>query len=221
MSTLQKVDSPRTHQRKRPGEKLCILVAGPGECIAIDMASGVLIRSVLPDSIQAMCGSYELVEANKRPALEPKDPSRPEAVRLEGNVNLTGKRVRRRRAHRIIRPLLAPKSLPVLGFRGPAASYWTLSGNHPSVTIVAPDRGPLMLSRKDGSVWIRFGMGRNVEELPVVDPRISSTVKANGATRMGGKHLYQVLGWKPKLIVIALSMPLDGYCYKTVVGLLP
>lgn len=223
-NSSKKVKKARNKSKHRRGAnelKIAILVSAEDESIVLDTENQILIRTELPGSVRSICGVFEMVTCHFDRNPNNIDPSRPETAKVQGDVHLTGKRLRRRKAHKLLKPLIAPNHSALLGFRGPAASYWTVSGNYPSLTVVSPDRGPILLLRKDGSLWLRFGIGPNVEELPLIDNRIITTVRSSGSRKFSGKKLQNVLGWKPRLIVVGLSAPQNGYCYKTVLGLLP
>ncbi|MHB8593004.1 MAG: hypothetical protein ACYDB3_01540, partial [Acidimicrobiales bacterium] len=85
-----------------------------------------------------------------------------------------------------------------------------------------PSRGPLLFRRRaDDSVWARFGWPRSDNWLPVEDRRAIGALWASRRDRLAGKELAGALGYRPHFLVVVLSRPRNGHCYKTVVALLP
>ncbi len=180
-----------------------------------------MFRCELHDSLLSICSPFDVIQVSAITKPKELDPAKPEYIELIGNIRSTGKRLRKRKVHKLLKPLISKGKSPLLGFRGPSTSYWTLSGFQPSLAIVIPQRGPLLIRRKDGSAWVRFGFGQFVEELMVQDRSIQAALTDTARSRFVGKQLNQFLGWKPKYLVIGLTSPVNGHCYKKVLGLLP
>jgi len=90
------------------------------------------------------------------------------------------------------------------------------------VALVAPSRGPLLFRRApDESPWARFGWPRSDNWLPVEDRRAIAALWAVQRDRLSGKDLAAALGFRPQYLVVALSRPRNGHCYKTIVAILP
>jgi len=105
-----------------------------------------------------------------------------------------------RQADRWLRPLLHPERSHLLGFAGPSISFWELDGSRPSVAVAATRA--VVGRGDDGLVRCRFLWRTLVHDLPVAAPR--------GAP----------LPTEAERVVIALTAPVDGHCYKVVSGLL-
>jgi hypothetical protein len=206
---------------KKSVRKLCLLVVSATDSVVVDLKSGLMFRCEIHDSLLSICSPFDVIEVGAISKPKENDPAKPEYVELMGNAKSTGKRLRKRKVHKLLKPLISKGKTPLLGFRGPSASYWTLTGFQPSLAIVIPDRGPLLIRRKDGSAWVRFGFGQFVEELMVQDKSIQAALNETVRSRFVGKQLAQFLGWKPKYLIIGLSSPVNGHCYKKVLGLLP
>jgi hypothetical protein len=117
---------------------------------------------------------------------------------------------------------VAPNERNLLGFPGGAAPYWEFRGMRPSVAVVAPALGPLLFRRQtDDTTWARFGWARNDNWLPVEDPKATQCLWSTGKDRLTGKDLAAALGFRPRYLLVALTPPRAGHCYKTVVALLP
>ena len=83
----------------------------------------------------------------------------------------------------------------------------------------APQRPALVRDRGEGDVVCRFGWAGVELELPVADQPVRRA--AGPRSVLTGADLEQLLGFAPTLLVLALSDPQDGRCYKVVVGFLP
>jgi hypothetical protein len=92
----------------------------------------------------------------------------------------------------------------------------------PSLALISPSIGPLLFRRKtDDTVWVRFGWSRSDNWLPVEDTRAVASLWGAGRDKLTGKELAGALGFRPRYLLVALTPPRDGHCYKTVVALLP
>jgi hypothetical protein len=122
----------------------------------------------------------------------------------------------------VVRHLVAPEESPLLGFPGTSAPYWEFHGMRPSVALVVPRRGPVLFRRRaDGTVWARFSAARSDNWLPVEDRRAMAALWASRRDRLSGKDLSTALSFRPHFIVVSVSRPRDGHCYKTVTAILP
>jgi hypothetical protein len=177
------------------------------------------LTNLRPDSTELK--PFDLVDAELATDPERDDLAQPEAITLAGfpeHVGTAPKRWARRR----LRALVAPTERHLLGFAGSAAPYWEFRGMRPSLALVTPSLGPLLFRRKtDDSTWVRFGWSRNDNWLPVEDPRATACLWSTGRDRLTGKDLASALGFRPRYLLVALTPPRAGHCYKTIVGLLP
>jgi len=225
-----KAAQPRQHRLRRrlpapaPGTTRCLVLScSPDDTVAVEFASGAIIRLRIewgegrePDFVP-----FEVVDAELAPDLQRDDLAQPEAVSVEGVPGRVGE-LSRRRARRVLRQLVAPAEQHLLGFPGPSAPYWEFRGMRPSVALVVPTRGPLLFRRRaDDSVWVRFGWPRSDNWLPVEDRRAMAALWATRRDRLFGKDLASALGFRPHFLVVALSKPVGGHCYKTVTAILP
>lgn len=204
-----------------PGTALSLMVLadGPEGCATIDVSSGALVRARYQGTLERPLRSFDLVRAAIAEDPDGPDPTQPEAVTLAEPPEASG-RLAGRHARRLIEPLLLPPGEPFFGFAGSAAPYWTVPGDRPSLALISPERPPILQFRSPGHLVCRFGW-RSVEmELPVADPT-SRRVMAEGWPRLGGRALSQALGFGPAYLLLALSAPQSGRCYKVVAGFLP
>jgi len=200
-----------------------VLACNNDDVTSVDLSTGAIARLRVrwrpgrePD-----LNAFDLVDA--MPAKDPErdDLAQPEAVTVK-NVSQPIANMRGRRARRVLRHLVAPPEQHVLGFPGTSAPYWEFRGMRPSVALVAPAQGPLLFRRKeDGTVWVRFGWPRSDNWLPVEDRRALAALWASRRDRLSGKQLATALGFKTHYLLVELSRPRDGHCYKTVTAFLP
>ena len=219
----------------------CLLLAQGMEWVAVDVATGALVRnrasgwpapaSTADRGDGASQGDREPAHFENTPELdiveielagddEPPDPGRPEAVMLRQAPARVGT-PRRRAVRRILQELLPsdPKR-PLLGSLGPSISYEDLDGSRPSVAVVAPDRAPVFASDAKGT-WCQFGLGGRRHQLPVVDERIiEARARARGAA-LGSDAVARAIGGPPRFLVIGLGAPRRGQAPKLVLGVLP
>jgi hypothetical protein len=75
--------------------------------------------------------------------------------------------------------------------------------------------------RADDSVWARFGSPRSDIWIPVEDRRAIAALWAARRDRLSGKDLDAALGFRVNYLLVTLSRPRHGHCYKTVAAFLP
>lgn len=177
--------------------QLLVLAGGQRWCAAIDLSCGALVTARWDDPVPAFSpfavvqGRVAFVDPDEEP-----DPVRPEQLPLVA-APAQVRRAARRRAERWVRPVLHPPTEHLLGFAGPATPYWTLTGARPSVAVVDPPAPPEVA---DG--YCRFRWRNVTQALPL---------------------LPQALAWRqgrPRRVVVTLSAPRRGQCYKVVAALL-
>ncbi len=186
--------------------ELLVLSVGGDALAAVDMSTGGLIRTALPPD--CYLSPYDVAVATLGDIADP-DPAHPDAMEIDGPVDVTG-RLRGRRIERYVRPLLHPLDEPLLGITSMAAQYWTLCGDHPSVAVVeAPS--PLEIVRHGRRLHCFFEWRGNVVDLPIVDRRVAVSMAKRGQQTLRVRRRF----------VVALTPPYEGNCYKVVAGLLP
>lgn len=205
----------------QPGSTLDLMVLadGPEGCAAVDVRSGSLVRATYPGRPDRPLVPFDVVRAVLAEDPDGPDPTQPEGVALAATPELVG-RMRGRRARKLLAPLALPPGADPFGFPGSATPYWLVPGDRPSLALLRPQSGPV-LTVAGGVLMCRFGW-RSVElELPVVDRMARRALGALGAARAGGQLLSNALGFSPSQLVLALTTPHEGRCYKVVAGLLP
>ena len=175
--------------------QLLVLAGGRRWCAAIHLETGALV-SARWDEPTAGLAPLALAQAQVADDQGDADPVRPEEVTLDTAPTEVG-RASRRRAERWLRPVLHPSSEHLLGFAGPAVPYWTLTGDRPSLAVVAPAEPPVV-----GGGQCRFRWRNMVHALPLL-PRALDACPTH-----------------PRRLVVTLSAPRAGHCYKVVAALL-
>ncbi len=211
------------HARTQEARRYMVLASSPDDIVGVDMRSGAMARlRVTPFAEQrSELKAFDLIEANLSADPERDDLAHPEAVSVTGFPEVVGS-APKRQARRRLRALVAPNERHLLGFAGSAAPYWEFRGMRPSLALVAPALGPLLFRRQtDDTVWARFGWSRSDNWLPVEDDRSISCLWAAGREKLTGKDLAAAIGFRPRYLLVALTPPRVGHCYKTIVALLP
>lgn len=197
-----------------PGTTLHLLVVatGPTHCAGIDLQSGTLVRAWAPVPLDQRLSPYDVVRATiaADDELVP-DPAEPEAVALAGAPELAG-RLTGRPAQRLLKPLLHPGNVALLGFHGPTVPFWERRPDHPSVAVADP-KARVVVTVEQGDLWCHFQWTGKPLVLLCLDPRLRA------ALHRGRRS---VASMRPgTLMVVALTPPVDGHCHKVVEALLP
>jgi len=217
---------PRRHRVAVAGGSrlhLLVLSCSRDDTTAVDLASGALLRLRVPwpEEHEPDLAAFDVVETTLADDPERDDLAQPEASTASGLPRHVGT-LRGRRARRILRRLAAPPDGPLLGFPGPAAPYWEFRGARPSTALIVPTRGPQLIKRPgDASTWVRFGWARDDIWLPVEDRHAARAIDAARRERLSGKSLATALGFAPQYLLVSLSSPRDGHCYKICSAILP
>lgn len=207
------------------GAELSVLVLACTEddTTAIDLASGALIRLRVPwpPGHAPDLAAFDVVEARLAEDPETDDMAQPEAATTAELPRHVGT-MRPRRARRLLQALTATPDGPLLGFPGASAPYWEFRGQRPSVALIVPTRGPQFIRRaREDSTWVRFGWNRDDVWLPVESAEATRALDAARRDRLSGKALATALGFRPHYLLVVLSQPRDGHCYKLCTAVLP
>jgi hypothetical protein len=213
-SGMKTQSRPLPRLRDSPGSTLRLMVVSTGQrhCAGIDLASGALVRAWCSLPVDQRLCPYDLVDVTlaANPDVIP-DPSEPDAVVIDAPPILAGHRTGRR-ALRLIRPLLHPEKVPLLGSNGPAVPFWERRPDHPSVALAQP-KGPLMVTLDTYGVWCHFLWGGHPQVLACTDPRLAATLRRarrDAALMRPGTYL-----------LVALEPPVEGQCHKVVEAVIP
>ncbi len=199
--------------------RMLVLAPRPSGCVGVDLDSGAFVRAGFPSATDEPFAPLDLVAAEIGDPIDPPDPSQPEAVQLSGVPRRVG-RVGARRVGRWLTPLHHPPQAPLLGFAGSRIPYWTLVGDRPSLALVVPSAAVEVRLGPNG-YECTFGWQGATHQFPLVDPFLLATLRHLERRHMGAHDMARVLGYRPGRILVVLSEPHDGYCWKEVAALLP
>lgn len=197
--------------------RLLVLASGPGGCAGVDLSSGALVRAHYSSPAATPLQPYEIVTAEL--AGDDEVAFAPDSIVVADVPKPVG-RLAGRRANRLLRPLLHPSGQHLLGSIGPAVPFWTLRADRPSLALIAP-AGGLVVERGVDGLRCRFRWRRVSYDLPLDDPRLAGALTHPAAVSLSGRTLARAVGWAPHRLLVALTPPRKGYCYKVVAALLP
>lgn len=126
-----------------------------------------------------------------------------------------------RAAERILRPLVHPTRMPLLGTASFSVPFWSLPEGNRSLALVEPASGLEVERRGLDRLRCRFRWRRLDHDLPIDDPALVKALGHPSTSRLDGRMLARTLGWKPHRLVVALTPPRTGVCHKVVAALLP
>jgi hypothetical protein len=98
--------------------------------------------------------------------------------------------------------------------------YWTLTGDRPSLALVEPTEGPLVLAGA-GGYECRFGWHGTVHQFPLGDRSLAHELYRLRRRRSSPRELTRIMGYRPGRLLVVVAGPTDGYCTKQVAALLP
>jgi hypothetical protein len=197
---------------------MLVLAPQPDGCVGIDLESGAFVRALFPPG-EGPLNAFDVTSAPIGDPLNPPDTVRPEAVPLAAAPEKIGS-LSPRRAERYLQALRHPPHGPLLGFAGVNVPYWTLVGDRPSLALVEPTEGPLVLAGP-GGYEVRFGWQGTVHQLPLGDRRLAHELYRLRRRRSSPRELTRVMGYRPGRLLVVVAGPTDGYCTKQVAALLP
>ena len=197
---------------------MLVLAADAGGCLGVDLDSGAFVRARYHGEAKSL-SPFDIVAGQIAQAAHAIDASRPETVYLDHPPHPVGS-LSPRRAERYLEPLHHPPRRSLLGFPGATVPYWTLNGDRPSLTLVDLVAGTRVY-REAHQYECRFTWQSVRYHLPLVDRRLVNRLDGVGWPRYSSRDLESVLGHRVRRLLIALSPPHEGYCYKVVAALLP
>lgn len=178
---------------------LLVLSVSPLGLAAVDQASGAIVRAGAELLDGLALRPYDVVSVSLAESGGPFDRTQPESVALASPPRPLH-RLTPRRAERWVRPVLHPEWTHILGFAGPAIPFWELDGTRPSVAVI-PARASVGVD-DEGLLRCRFLWRTLVHDLPMTVHRDSP------------------IPGDTSRVVVALTAPVEGHCYKVVTGLL-
>jgi hypothetical protein len=202
---------------------LLVLSSTLEDTTVVDLATRTVMRVRVPwpEGHEPDISTFDVVEVTLADDPERDDLARPEATTVADLPRHVGT-LRGRHLRKLLRRLVASPDGPLLGFPGPSAPYWEFRGFRPSVAIIEPTRRPQLIRRQgDGTTWVRFGWDRDDVWLPVEDRNAARALDAARRERLSGKSLSTALGFEPQYLLVTVSPPRDGHCYKVCAAVLP
>ena len=197
--------------------ELLVLASEPNGSIGVDLASGAFVRARHPVNNGRVLRPFS-VASGELALGDMFDAAQPELAELTGPPRPTA-RLNPRKAERWLRPLLHPRRPPLLGLTGNAIPYWTLEGDRPSVSLVEPEE--VGIARAPGGYVCRFIWEHTFHEVFLRDRRLLAAVESRRVQSCGERQIHNLLGHAPDRLLVALTAPIQGYCYKAVMGVLP
>jgi hypothetical protein len=202
---------------------LLVLSSTLEDTTVVDLATRTVmrVRVAWPEGHEPDIATFDVVEVTLADDPERDDLAQPEATTVTDLPRHVGT-LRGRHLRKLLSRLVASPDGPLLGFPGPSAPYWEFRGFRPSVALIEPTRRPQLLRRQgDGSTWVRFGWDRDDVWLPVEDRNAARALDAARRDRLSGKSLATALGFEPQYLLVTVSPPRDGHCYKVCAAVLP
>ena len=202
---------------------LLVLSSTVEDTTVVDLATRTVMRVRVPwpEGHEPDISTFDVVEVTLAEDPERDDLARPEATTVADLPRHVGT-LRGRPLRKLLRRLVASPDGPLLGFPGPSAPYWEFRGFRPSVALIEPTRRPQLIRRQaDGTTWVRFGWDRDDVWLPVEDRNAARALDAARRERLSGKSLSTALGFEPQYLLVTVSPPRDGHCYKVCAAVLP
>jgi hypothetical protein len=202
---------------------LLVLSSTREDSTVVDLATRTVMRVRVPwpEGHDPDIGTFDVVEVTIAPDPERDDLAQPEATTVADLPRHVGV-LRGRHLRKLLRRLVANPDGPLLGFPGASAPYWEFRGFRPSVALIEPTRSPQLIRRReDNSTWVRFGWDRDDVWLPVEDRNAARALDAARRERLSGKSLASALGFDPQYLLVTVSPPRDGHCYKVCSAILP
>lgn len=202
---------------------LLVLSSTPEDTTVVDLATRTVMRVRVPwpPGHEPDVGTFDVVEVTLAEDPERDDLAQPEATTVADLPRHVGT-LRGRQLRKLLRRMVASPEGPLLGFPGPSAPYWEFRGFRPSVALIEPTRRPQLIRRNsDSSTWVRFGWDREDVWLPVEDRHAARALDAARRERLSGKGLATALGFDPQYLLVTVSPPRDGHCYKVCAAVLP
>jgi hypothetical protein len=202
---------------------LLVLSSTVEDTTVVDLATRTILRVRVPwpEGHDSDIERFDVVEVTLPDDPERDDLAQPEATTVADLPRHVGT-LRGRHLSKILRHLIASPDGPLLGFPGPSAPYWEFRGFRPSVALIEPTRRPQIIRRPaDDSTWVRFGWDRDDVWLPLEDRHATHVLDATHQERLSGKSLATALGYEPQYLLVTVSAPRNGHCYKVCSAVLP
>jgi hypothetical protein len=215
---------PRLEARSStPGATLHVLVLAPSRELTygVDLGSGAFVKmhherpyrtEEAPRYGDVAVGQLAATDANPPEALPAED------VVLQSPLRTVG-RMKPRHIEKTLQPLHHLSGRPLFGCEGPALPMWSVGRTTNGVTLVEPE-SDLAVTVTERGTTVRFRWRNHTYQLPLEDHRVNRRLDWLPDSPATGRALARVIGFFPSRVLLSLTEPVNGYCYKTAVALL-
>jgi hypothetical protein len=203
-----------------PGSAVHVLVLAPSRTltVGVDLGSGAFVRMTHePPKESNLAPRYGDVATGRMGVAADNEVRPTEHVSLLNPLRTVG-RMKPRQIEKVLAPLVHPVGKPLFGCEGPALPMWSV-GSIPVLGLIEPE-SDLAITVTDRGVAVRFGWRGYTYQLPVEDRRILRRLDWLPKSPVAGRALAEVVGFYPSRVLLGLSEPVNGYCYKTALALL-
>jgi hypothetical protein len=215
---------PRGEARPNvPGAAMHVLVLAPSQRLTygVDLGSGAFVRmhhaAPTHRDTAPRYGDVAIGQIGEDPdAAAGAQPS--EDTMLQVPLRRVG-HMTPRQIDKTLAPLHHRTGRPLFGCEGPALPMWAVDQTTSGVSLIEPE-SDLAVTVTDQGTAVRFRWRAYTYQLPVDDSRVNKRLDWLPDSPVGGRALAHVMGFYPRRLLLALSEPSNGYCYKTAVALL-
>ena len=204
---------------------LLVLSSTRDDTTAVDLATRTVMRLRVPwpEGHEPDLGTFDVVEVTLADDPERDDLAQPEAATVADLPRQVGTLRGRQVCASCCGGWSASPDGPLLGFPGPSAPYWEFRGFRPSVALIEPTRGPQLIRRpgrrtRPGSASAGTATTSGSRWRTATPPAPSTRARRE---RLSGKSLATALGFEPQYLLVTVSRPRDGHCYKVCAAVLP
>jgi hypothetical protein len=204
-----------------PGTLLHVLMLAPSRqvSIGVDLASRSFVRLFHPHPTDVRTAPRFGDVAVGRVGLAAEDAhmDSPEVVQMSTPLQAVGK-MKPRQIERLLEPLQQQPGTPLFGCEGPAIPMWALPTTS-SITLIEPQHD-ISLQTGSSGVTASFRWRGYTYRLPVEDRRVLARLDWLPPQPVQGRPLAELIGFFPSRLLIGLTAPQHGYCYKAVSALM-
>jgi hypothetical protein len=203
-----------------PGSLIHVLILSPSRSVTVgvDLGSGAFVRMVheAPKDSQN-APRYGDVAVGRLSSQDDGFALPNEDVFLGQPLKTVG-HMRPRQLEKTLQPLHHPDGKPLFGCEGPALPMWSVN-TVPAIALIEP-KTDLAVTMTESGAAVRFGWRGYTYQMPLEDRRVLRRLDWLPNSPVGGRALAEVIGFFPNRLLLGLSEPVNGYCYKTAVALL-
>lgn len=202
--------------------EIAVLASYRDEVFGIELASRSLVRFEAAERRYSSLVFNPFAQWRVTLGEDPlyQDPARPEYIEVR-EITPIGQIRKRRAITSLCNACTAPETLPILNFNGPSIAYSNVTGTSPSVSIIRLGKRQAIRWNSYGELTISFPWGPIIASVPIVNETERDALGKSARPLTSDKEIASVLGYHPRYLVVGLDRPVNGYCKKLGVGLLP